>query len=41
MRKKLHLAAAAVQVPIGAEDAFEGVVDLVEMRAIYNEGEKG
>lgn len=41
MRKKLHLAVAAVQVPIGAEDAFEGVVDLVEMRAIYNEGPRG
>jgi elongation factor G len=33
--------AAAVQVPIGVEDALEGVVDLVRWKAIYNEGEKG
>ena len=38
---KLKIAAAAVQVPIGAEDEFKGVVDLVRMKAIYNEGEKG
>ena len=33
--------AAAVQVPIGTEDEFKGVVDLVHWRAIYNEGVKG
>ena len=38
---KLKIAAAAVQVPIGSEDEFKGVVDLVRMKAIYNEGEKG
>ena len=38
---KLKIAAAAVQVPIGTEDEFVGVVDLVRMKAIYNEGEKG
>ena len=38
---KLKIAAAAVQVPIGAEDEFKGVVDLIRMKAIYNEGEKG
>ncbi len=41
MRKKLHIGVAAVQVPIGAEDSFNGVVDLVSMRAVYNEGSKG
>ncbi len=41
MRKKLNIGAAAVQIPIGAEDDFRGVVDLVNMRAIYNEGERG
>ena len=38
---KLKIAAAAVQVPIGSEDEFKGVVDLVGMKAIYNEGDKG
>lgn len=33
--------AAAVQVPIGMEDEFKGVVDLVHWRAIYNQGYKG
>jgi elongation factor G len=30
-----------VQVPIGVEDEFKGVVDLVHWRSIYNEGYKG
>ena len=38
---KLKLPAAAVQVPIGVEDEFKGVVDLVRMKAIYSEGLKG
>ena len=38
---KLRLPAAAVQVPIGVEDEFKGVVDLVNMQAIYSEGLKG
>ncbi|OJJ44616.1 hypothetical protein ASPZODRAFT_71108 [Penicilliopsis zonata CBS 506.65] len=38
---KLRIPAAAVQVPIGAEDEFEGVVDLIRMKAIYNEGSSG
>ncbi|KAL1993151.1 hypothetical protein VTN49DRAFT_3908 [Thermomyces lanuginosus] len=38
---KLKIPAAAVQVPIGAEDEFEGVVDLIRMKAIYNEGPRG
>ncbi len=38
---KLRLPAAAVQVPIGVEDEFKGVVDLVKMQAIYSEGLKG
>ena len=38
---KLRLPAAAVQVPIGVEDEFKGVVDLVRMKAIYSEGVKG
>lgn len=39
--QKLKIPAAAVQVPIGSEDSFQGVVDLVRMKAIYNEGQKG
>lgn len=38
---KLRLPAAAMQVPIGVEDEFKGVVDLVRMKAIYSEGLKG
>src|SRR3981189_601093 len=30
-----------IQVPLGAEEKFEGVVDLVEMQAVRFEGEKG
>ena len=38
---KLKINAAAVQVPIGSEDTFQGVVDIIRMKAIYNEGKKG
>ncbi|KAI8927075.1 P-loop containing nucleoside triphosphate hydrolase protein [Entophlyctis helioformis] len=41
LRTKLHLNAAAVQIPIGAETELKGSVDLVRMKAYYNEGEKG
>ena len=38
---KLRIPAAALQVPIGSEDTFIGVVDLIRMKAIYNDGPKG
>lgn len=38
---KLRIAAAAVQIPIGQEDGFDGVIDLIRMKAIYNEGPRG
>ena len=41
INKKLKIAAAAVQVPIGAEDEFKGVVDLVRMKTYYAEGSRG
>ncbi|KAI9471665.1 translation elongation factor G [Coemansia mojavensis] len=41
IRTKLKMPAAALQVPIGAEDAFEGVVDILSNRAIYNRGTRG
>ncbi|WP_179272411.1 elongation factor G [Streptomyces sp. XY006] len=34
IRERLHPAPLPVQLPIGAEDAFTGVVDLVRMRAL-------
>jgi elongation factor G len=41
IKRKLSMPAAAVQFPIGAEDTFEGVVDLVRWKAYYNRGAKG
>lgn len=41
LNSKLKLNAAAIQVPIGAEDEFKGVVDLIRMKAIYFEGPQG
>jgi len=35
MRSRLKANPVPIQVPIGAEDKFEGVVDLVRMKAIY------
>ncbi|KAJ1799569.1 Elongation factor G, mitochondrial [Coemansia sp. RSA 2399] len=41
IRNKLKIPAAALQVPIGAEDAFQGVVDVIAKKAIYNRGVRG
>ncbi len=41
MRSKLKQNAAAVQIPIGAEDNFVGLVDIVRERAYYFEGAHG
>lgn len=41
INQKLRIPAAAVQVPIGREDTFKGVVDIIRMKAIYFEGAKG
>lgn len=35
VRSKLKAVPVPIQLPIGAEDKFEGVVDLVKMKAIY------
>jgi elongation factor G len=40
MVERLGASPVAVQVPIGAEDEFSGVVDLVQMKAIYFTDEK-
>ena len=39
--KKLTKNAAAAQIPMGLEEKLEGVIDLIKMKAIYFEGEKG
>jgi len=41
LKEKLGHNAVAMQLPIGLEAAFEGVVDLVSMKAIYFDGDKG
>ena len=38
---KLGVVPVPLQIQIGSEADFEGVVDLIEMRAIFQEGEKG
>ncbi|MGR8932729.1 MAG: elongation factor G [Gammaproteobacteria bacterium] len=42
IKNRLGASVVAMQLPIGAEDSFEGVVDLIKMRAIYwNEADLG
>ena len=38
---KLKIPAAAIQVPIGAEENLQGVVNIIDRVALYNEGEQG
>jgi len=39
MRERLNANAVPIQFPIGAEDSFEGVIDLIREKAIYWEEE--
>uniref|UniRef100_A0A672UI92 Elongation factor G, mitochondrial n=1 Tax=Strigops habroptila TaxID=2489341 RepID=A0A672UI92_STRHB len=41
LRSKLKHNAAFVQIPIGLEGNFKGIIDLIEERAIYFDGELG
>ncbi len=43
IKEKLGANPVPVQIPIGAEEKFEGVIDLIEMKAVrwYEDGEKG
>ncbi len=41
LREKLGADAFLAQIPIGAEDNFRGVVDLIEMKAYTFEGDQG
>jgi len=41
LKEKLGLNPVMLQIPIGAEDEFKGVIDLVNMDATYFDGENG
>ncbi|KAF9931605.1 Elongation factor G, mitochondrial [Linnemannia zychae] len=41
LRTKLKMHAAALQIPMGAEDNFKGVIDLLKWKAIHFEGTDG
>jgi len=41
LAEKLGLNPAFITIPIGLEDKFEGVIDLIDMRAIYFDGPNG
>lgn len=41
LRDKLNHNAVMMQLPIGLEDKFEGIIDLVKMKALYFDGPAG
>lgn len=41
INQRLSKDAVLVNIPIGQEDNFEGIIDLIEMKEIYFEGDKG
>ena len=43
IKEKLGANPVPIQIPIGAEEKFEGVIDLIEMKSVrwYEDGEKG
>ncbi len=41
MRERLGARPVPLQIPIGAEDEFSGIIDLIEQEAIHNEDELG
>mgnify|MGYP005832118169 CR=1 FL=1 len=41
IENRLNPRAVAVQIPIGERSDFKGIIDLMRMKAIYFEGEKG
>jgi elongation factor G len=41
LREKLNHNAHMIAMPIGAEDAFKGVIDLITMKANYYDGDNG
>ena len=40
IREKLHACPIAVQIPIGADSTFAGIIDIVTMRAVFYKQEK-
>ena len=41
LESKLGLTTLPLQIPMGAESNFQGMIDLIESRAIYFDGERG
>ena len=41
LESKLGLTTLPLQIPMGAESNFQGMIDLIERKAIYFDGEKG
>lgn len=41
MRDKLHVEVIMFQIPIGLGEHFAGLIDLIEMKAYYYDGDKG
>ncbi len=41
MRNRLHANAIPIQLPVGAEDQFKGVIDLIKMKAYIHKDDKG
>jgi elongation factor G len=37
IREKLHANPVPVEIPIGAEDSFSGIIDLIQMKAVFYE----
>ena len=40
IRDKLHANPVAVQIPMGAEDSFVGIIDLIAMKAVFYKAEE-
>jgi len=41
IREKLRINATAIQIPMGVEKDHEGVIDLLERKALFFEGPRG
>ena len=41
MAEKLNVTPLPLQLPMGREEAFEGVIDLIRMQAVYFDGAMG
>ncbi|QDU86822.1 Elongation factor G [Pirellulimonas nuda] len=41
VKEKLHADCVLMQIPIGKEEKFEGIIDLITMKALYFDGDNG